>query len=218
MFSIRYFFLLILSATIVTATQPPPSFYVPEKISTRYANKYGDLAVRRLNSLLKMMEETKDLPEYQKITKVNTFFNRLQYRQDLQNWGKSDYWASRLEFLGKGMGDCEDYAVAKFLTLIQLGVSSKKLFLTYAKALKYNEAHLVATYYKRPGTVPYVLDNYTHDVLPATQRRDLIPVYSFTADDLYIQKQQGLGKKVNRNDLKNQKKLKAVELEIQVRR
>lgn len=108
--------------------------------------------------------------------------------------------------------------MAKFLTMMQLGVSEKKLFLTYVKAIGYPEAaHLVVTFYKKPGTIPLVLDNYKKMVLPATDRKDLIPVYSFTANDLFIQKQQGLGKRINRTRLKTQQYLESIDLEIQER-
>ncbi|MBC2703935.1 MAG: transglutaminase-like cysteine peptidase [Desulfobacula sp.] len=164
------------------------------------------------------MEELINLPEDQIVISVNRFFNQLEYRSDIKTWNKKDYWASRLEFLGRGQGDCEDYAVAKFLTMAQLGVPEKKLFLTYVKAVGYPDAaHLVVTYYKEPGTVPFVLDNYIKEILPATQRSDLIPVYSFTASELYIQKQYGLGKRVNRKLLKTQLSLKTIDLEIQER-
>ncbi|MCG8549156.1 MAG: transglutaminase-like cysteine peptidase, partial [Desulfobacterales bacterium] len=146
---------------------------------------------------------------------VNNFFNQLEYCSARKTWNKSAYWASRLEFIGKGQGDCEDFAVAKFLTMIQLGVPGEKIFLTYVRARGFAEpAHLVATYYKKPGSVPFVLDNYIKKILPATQRPDLVPVYSFTARDLYIQKQHGLGKRLSRGLLKTQRKLKAIDLEI----
>lgn len=191
-------------------------FFVPEKLLNTYERKYGEQAVRRLNSLLEMMEKQIGSPEDQIVINVNNFFNQLEYRSDKKTWNKDDYWASRLEFLGRGQGDCEDFAVAKFLTMMQLGVPSEKLFLTYVLAKGFPEpAHLVTTYYKEPGTVPFVLDNYNKNILPATKRTDLVPVYSFTAEDLYIQKQRGLGNRVNREPLKNQIKLKAVDLEIQ---
>jgi predicted transglutaminase-like cysteine proteinase len=183
-----------------------------------YTKTYGEQAVRRLNSLIALMDGLVAAPEDKKIIEVNRFFNQVEYQTDIENWGKKDYWATRLEFLGKGRGDCEDFAVAKFLTMIQLGVSEKKLFLTYVRAIGYPEAaHLVVSYYKEPGSVPFVLDNYNKTILPATQRQDLIPVYSFTANDLYIQKQQGLGRRVDRSSLKTQKNLKGIDLEIQVR-
>ncbi|MBU8848220.1 MAG: transglutaminase-like cysteine peptidase [Desulfobacterales bacterium] len=206
--------LLALAVFAETSTR----FFVPENLVDNFSRKYGEQAVRRLNSLLLQMEELIKLPEDQIVINVNRFFNQLEYCSDIKTWNKKDYWASRLEFLGRGQGDCEDYAVAKFLTMAQLGVPEEKLFLTYVKAVGYPDAaHLVVTYYKEPGTVPFVLDNYIKKILPATQRPDLIPVYSFTATDLYIQKQYGLGKRINRKLLKTQLSLKTVDLEIQER-
>lgn len=218
MSGIKYIAILLSFLTLVVFAETTTRFFVPEKLADNFGKKYGGQAVRRLNSLLLQMEELIKLPEDQIVITVNRFFNQLEYRPDIKTWNKKDYWASRLEFLGKGQGDCEDYAVAKFLTMVQLGVPEEKLFLTYVKAVSYPDAaHLVVTYYKEPGTVPLVLDNYNKKILPATQRPDLVPVYSFTAKDLYIQKQYGLGKRINRKLLKTQLSLKTIDLEIQER-
>jgi predicted transglutaminase-like cysteine proteinase len=218
MSGIKYIVILLSFLALVVFAETTTRFFVPEKLADNFGKKYGGQAVRRLNSLLLQMEELIELPEDQIVITVNRFFNQLEYRPDIKTWNKKDYWASRLEFLGKGQGDCEDYAVAKFLTMVQLGVPEEKLFLTYVKAVGYPDAaHLVVTYYKEPGTVPLVLDNYIKKILPATQRTDLVPVYSFTAKDLYIQKQYGLGKRINRKLLKTQLSLKTIDLEIQER-
>ena len=218
MSGIKYIAILLSFLTLVVFAGTTTRFFVPEKLADNFGKKYGGQAVRRLNSLLLQMEGLIKLPEDQIVITVNRFFNQLEYRPDIKTWNKKDYWASRLEFLGKGQGDCEDYAVAKFLTMVQLGVPEEKLFLTYVKAVGYPDAaHLVVTYYKEPGTVPLVLDNYIKKILPATQRTDLVPVYSFTAKDLYIQKQYGLGKRINRKLLKTQLSLKTIDLEIQER-
>lgn len=209
---------IVFTVLVVTAlfAETTTRFFVPGKLLNTYKKKYGGQAVRRLDSLLAMMEKQSGLPEDRIVINVNNFYNQLEYSSDRKTWNKSDYWASRLEFLGRGQGDCEDFAVAKFLTMMQLGVPGEKIFLTYVRAKGFAEpAHLVATYYKKPGTVPFVLDNYIKKILPATQRPDLVPVYSFTARDLYIQKQHGLGKRLSRGLLKNQLKLKAIDLEIQ---
>jgi predicted transglutaminase-like cysteine proteinase len=213
--------LILISLLVVTALFAGTTgrFFVPGKLLDSYKATYGSQAVRRLESLLSMMDQQHGLPEEQIVINVNHFFNQLEYRSDIKTWHKSDYWASRLEFLGKGQGDCEDFAVAKFLTMIQLGVPGEKIFLTYVRARGFADAaHLVTTYYKKTGTVPFVLDNYIKKIMPATQRPDLVPVYSFTARDLYIQKQHGLGKRVSRGLLKTQRKLKAIDLEIQENR
>ncbi len=190
-------------------------FHVPENVYSQYVKKYGQQAETRLDSLLALMDGLSEATDDKKVIEVNRFFNQVQYQTDMKTWGQSDYWASRLEFLGIGAGDCEDYAVSKFLTLIQLGIPQEKLFLTYVK--RGAESHMVVTYYKEPNTVPFVLDNYDKSIQPATKRTDLSPVYSFTANDLFLQKQQGLGKRVDPSQSKNLNKLKAIDLEIMKR-
>ncbi|MDP3292029.1 MAG: transglutaminase, partial [Sulfuricurvum sp.] len=69
-----------------------------------------------------------------------------------------------------------------------------KLFMTYAKSIRYKTAHLVLTYYETPRSVPLVLDNYNYKILPASQRNDLIPIYSFSGDELFNAKQAQIGK------------------------
>ncbi|CAD7847591.1 MAG: hypothetical protein [Olavius algarvensis Delta 4 endosymbiont] len=218
MAAIKYILVIFHVSILVVAAETALSFFVPEERIATLNKAYGEQAVKRLNSLLVMMDTMVSSPEDKIVVAVNRFFNQLEFSPDMDTWQKKDYWASRLEFLGKGQGDCEDFAVAKFLTMVQLGVPEQKLFLTYVKAIGYPEAaHLVVTYYQQPGAVPYVLDNYDQRILPATQRNDLIPVYSFTANDLYLQKQRGLGKRVNRNLLKTQRNLQAIDLEIRKR-
>ena len=193
----------------------PSRFYVKPDVLDRYETTYGPRAVKRLNALLIMMNTRQNDPEPEKLEAVNRFFNQVPYRSDMKAWGKRDFWASRLKFLGKGMGDCEDYAVAKYLTLIQMGVPQERLFLTYVRARGYAEAaHMVVSYYTDRRAVPLVLDNYDTRILPATRREDLVPVYSFTGQDLFLQKQKGLGKRVDPSKVKNLKRLRSIDLEI----
>lgn len=72
--------------------------------------------------------------------------------------------------------------------------------MTYVKALRPNQAHMVVTYYSTPKAIPLVLDNLIADILPATQRKDLIPVYSFNGSGLWLAKSRGKGQKVGKSD------------------
>ncbi|CAD7287788.1 hypothetical protein LMG7974_00671 [Campylobacter majalis] len=155
--------------------------------------QYGDSARRRLVALNSLMVSLKDASEQEKLKKVNDFFNSFRWVDDMQIWGVKDYWATRMEFIGKGAGDCEDYVIAKYFTLKQLGVPTNKLYFTYVKALKYNQAHMVLSYYETPKSIPLVLDNINGQIKIATQRNDLLPVYSFNGDSLFLAKQEGLG-------------------------
>ena len=167
--------------------------------------KHGEYAARRIKALNKLMNSIIDSTPEEKLQKVNNFFNQMQFISDKLLWGKDDYWATRREFLEKGAGDCEDFVIAKYFTLKQLGIPTKKLFFTYVKAIKLKQAHMVLTYYKTPVSIPLVLDNINPKILPATLRKDLIPVYSFNGDSLYLAKQQGLGRIIPSGMKKNKK-------------
>ena len=162
----------------------------------KIAKVYGQNAKKRVVALNELMVSLKDATEQEKLVKVNDFFNRLQWKDDREVWGQKDYWATRMEFLGKGAGDCEDLVTAKYFTLKQLGVSTQKLYFTYVKALDYNQAHMVLSYYDSPKSIPLVLDNINPNIKIATQRKDLAPVYSFNGDSLFLSKQEGLGQAI----------------------
>ena len=191
--SITLFFLLAASAVILISS---PEFSIAKIFIDKIEKEYGPFAKRRAIALVEMMNGARDLDEMGKMEAVNDFFNQTPYASDKTTWGVSDYWATRLEFIGKDKGDCEDYVIAKYFTLKELGISPKKLYMTYAKSLKFKTAHLVLTYYETPKSIPLVLDNYNFKILPASQRDDLIPIYSFSGDELFSAKQAQIGKLV----------------------
>lgn len=130
------------------------------------------------------------------VEKVNIFINSYTFISDINHWGQADYWATPIEFFASGGGDCEDFAIAKYFSLINLGVSADKLALNYVFASHLNQSHMVLAFYPFPNMEPWVLDNLTNEVKPASQRTDLIPVYSFNADALWEAKHNGLGKQL----------------------
>ena len=152
-------------------------------------SRYGNLGQARARILdwEALIKSSAALPEPDKLNEVNRFFNRkVRFVDDIQLWRENDYWATPLEMLIKGAGDCEDYSIAKYFTLRRLGIPSEKLRITYVKALNYNQAHMVLTYYASPSAEPLVLDNLINDIRPASQRKDLLPVYAFNAEGLYL--------------------------------
>ncbi|MCW8889483.1 MAG: transglutaminase-like cysteine peptidase [Sedimenticola sp.] len=158
--------------------------------------KYGDPAAARMQAWQRLMEGHRDKSESEKLTLVNDFFNQLTYRSDLNIWGKNDYWATPVEALGRGQADCEDYSIAKYFTLREMGVPDEKMRIMYVKALELNQAHMVLTYYPEQSGVPLVLDNINSQILTADKRGDLAPVYSFNAEGLWLAKNRGRGQKV----------------------
>lgn len=180
---------------IVKSIESPKSYKIyPESFVDKIENEYGIFAKRRALALVETMNEAKDLDDMGKMEKVNDFFNAFPYESDEKIWGISDYWATRLEFIGKGKGDCEDYVIAKYFTLKELGVPTSKLFMTYAKSLRLKSSHVVLSYYETEHSIPLIMDNYNYKILPANVRTDLVPIYSFSGDDLFRAQQAQIGK------------------------
>lgn len=116
----------------------------------------------------------------------NWYWNKVRYYTDMDHWGAEDYWATPVETLASEGADCEDYAIGKYFSLKALGVPVKKLRITYVRALRWNEPHMVLAYYPTPDADPYILDNLNKSVLHASERTDLVPVYSFNDEDLWL--------------------------------
>jgi predicted transglutaminase-like cysteine proteinase len=159
------------------------------------AHSYGPTAEAGAVALEETMKAVVGLDETQQLHAVNDFFNRrIRFAEDIDNWGVIDYWASPLEMLGKGAGDCEDYAIGKYFTLIALGVPDAKMRMVYVRARRAGVPdgyvpHMVLAFYPRPDADPLVLDNLEPRIQPATARPDLSPVFSFNVDGLW----QGVG-------------------------
>ncbi|QQZ36491.1 transglutaminase-like cysteine peptidase [Pseudomonas sp. SK2] len=113
-------------------------------------------------------------------------WQQLRYVEDIDLWREVDYWATPIQALIKGAGDCEDYAIAKYFSLRRMGIPSEKLRITYVKALRQNRAHMVLTYYSSPQAQPLVLDSLMDAIKPASQRPDLLPVYAFNGEGLWL--------------------------------
>lgn len=144
-------------------------------------------AQRRIKAWQQLLLQLRNADEQTQLHAVNQFFNdKLRYTEDIDAWHDVDYWATPIESLRKGEADCEDYAIAKYFTLRQLGISEDKLRITYVKALRYNRAHMVLAWYLTPEAIPLVLDSLTNTISPATQRMDLLPVYSFNNTGLWL--------------------------------
>lgn len=153
-----------------------------------YSTLYPAMAQRRLAAWEALPGRLSGLPLAERLTQTNQFFNQLRFLSDGEQWGSRDYWATPLEFLGRGAGDCEEFAIAKYVTLVKSDVPTAQLRITYVKALRPRQAHMVLTWAPKSGDMPLVLDNLIAEIRPASARTDLIPVYSFNADSLWISK------------------------------
>ena len=166
------------------------AFEFNSKLLKVVEKRFGSSAVDRLlewqELAFKLKRDYSPETETQQLAEVNDFFNRARFINDEVLWGSEDYWATPVELLAKNAGDCEDYAIAKFYTLIHAGFDEDKLQISYVKALELNQAHMVLAYYPSPGAEPLILDNINPDILPASKRPDLEPVYSFNGLGLWL--------------------------------
>lgn len=190
-------FILILQC--ITFVVIAETVLLDEAMLSYIEKKHGSVARQRLEKWDSLMRTDPSIQEKEKLQRVNDFFNQLRFVSDKIHWKKNDYWATPIEFLSTNGGDCEDFALAKYFTLRELGVSDKKLRLTYVKAIRLNQAHMVLSYFETPSSEPLLLDNLDKEIRRASKRRDLVPVYSFNGKGLWLAKEREQGRLVGKS-------------------
>jgi len=158
-------------------------------------SRHGTEVANQIGEWRAMLPPPQAPNELEKLERVNNFFNRrIRWVDDAALWQQDDYWATLLETMAKGAGDCEDFAIAKYVSLLLAGVQESKLRLTYVRRQPHPdtppEAHMILAYYADPGGEPLILDNLDADIKPASRRPDLTPVYSFNATHLWFRGSQ----------------------------
>ncbi|KAA1173958.1 sulfate adenylyltransferase [Marinobacter salinexigens] len=176
---------LLLATALVGAVE------LSNRLMTYVLETFGTEAHQRLQNWQQLESLAANAPVDRKLRLINSFFNRVAFVSDIQHWGEEDYWATPVELLTTNGGDCEDFSIAKYLSLKSIGVPDDQLRIVYVKALELNQAHMVLAWYPQPDADPLILDNLTNDIKPASQRTDLEPVYSFNGDGLWLNKSGG---------------------------
>ncbi|MDD2874493.1 MAG: transglutaminase-like cysteine peptidase [Azoarcus sp.] len=179
----------MLGLAIGLCTAAPDLDHMQALAVTRYGASGGEAVA----AWRRMISEARDVDEAGKLARVNTFFNRrIRFVDDIIVWKQSDYWATPLETLGRDAGDCEDFAIAKYMSLRLLEVPADKLRLVYVRARigaagsTITQAHMVLSYFETPTAEPLVLDNLIGEIRPAGRRPDLFPVFSFNNEGLWV--------------------------------
>ncbi len=157
-----------------------------DRLMTYVQDTFGPEAHQRLQNWQRLQALATPAPTDRKLRLVNSFFNRVHFVSDIRHWGEDDYWATPVELLTTNGGDCEDFSIAKYLTLKAIGVPDDQLRIVYVKALELNQAHMVLAWYPTPDADPLILDNLINEIKSASQRTDLEPVYSFNGDGLWV--------------------------------
>ncbi len=193
-----------------------------DKVLQAAQQRYGASAAQAVRDWNNVLGLFRGGSEMQRLKDVNEFFNRrIKFVDDQKNWGENDYWATPIESLVRGAGDCEDYAIAKYFTLKFVGVPVTKLRITYVRAIiggagsNISQAHMVLTYYPTPDAEPLVLDNLVGEIRPASRRADLQPIFSFNSEGVYGAggvPQPGGGSRISKwNDLIEKMKAEGIE-------
>jgi predicted transglutaminase-like cysteine proteinase len=154
-------------------------------------NKYGPFAKNRLTAINEdLLKELKSASDIKKLNVVNTWVNAIKYKSDEEVYGVSDYWATLYEFIGKNQGDCEDYTIAKYYILKELGIDPGRLkfaYVIYQDRTGKQISHMVLAYLKVPKPKSkediLILGNNNKLVLPASKRPDLIKVVKMINGD-----------------------------------
>lgn len=154
------------------------------------ATNYDDAALARGVSWRDQLAQSKLQPIRNQLRSINQFFNQsIRWETDQAIYGTRDFWATPAETLGHGKGDCEDFTIAKYVSLRYLGVPADQLRLTYVQlklTATRTQAHMVLAWYPKPNAIPLILDNANPRILPASQRKDLKPIFSFNSDELWL--------------------------------
>lgn len=204
-FAARWLRILLLAASVAAlAAELVELVVITDAQIAKLTQQFGPVAKERLTGWKAILTNPKykAQSERDKLELVNDFMNQPRFLNDIDHWGKEDYWATPIEFLSTDGGDCEDFSIAKYFTLRALGVPDDKLRLIYVKELViYNQAHMILAYLPTPDADPLVLDNINKAIQPASTRTDLLPVYSFNGTGLWLAKEQtGRGQQVGGSD------------------
>ncbi|MEW6427374.1 MAG: transglutaminase-like cysteine peptidase [Thermodesulfobacteriota bacterium] len=159
----------------------------------RISERYGAAASGRIAAWLQLIMDGWTGTTTEKLEMVNQFFNRIPNLADRQLWQRADYWATPFELLLVNGGDCEDFVIAKYFSLRELGVAEERLRIVYAKVFDRDgsvASHMVLAYHPGDGSEPLILDNIDTELRPASERGDLVPVYSFQGYDLISSRQE----------------------------
>lgn len=195
---------LVLIAVVAVAALAAELVSITDAQIDKLAQQFGPIARHHLTGWRDLLVNpaNRTLPERERLELVNDFLNQPRFVNDIDHWGKEDYWATPIEFLSTDGGDCEDFSIAKYFTLRALGVPDEKLRLIYVKELViYKQAHMILAYLPTPDAEPLVLDNIDKTIRPASARTDLLPVYSFNASGLWLAKERnGRAQQVGSSD------------------
>ncbi len=129
------------------------------------------------------LKQIAQLPPKQQLVQVNAYLNRWLYKVDPVIYSKKDYWATPLQFFYKN-GDCEDYAISKYVSLLHLGFKRHNLRIVVLQDLNLKVPHAILVVFV--DGQPLVLDNQIKQVVHASRIRHYRPIYSINDKNWWL--------------------------------
>lgn len=118
-----------------------------------------------------------------KLARANDVINAHPYTPSMANWGERNHWETPFEFLRKN-GQCQDYAIAKYMLLREAGISATALRLVILRDTRQALDHAVLVAYV--DGQPMLLDNQINDVVPAATVHYYAPYYSISEQGWWL--------------------------------
>lgn len=152
---------------------------LPAPLLKKIQKQESKTTSHRFQEWVALMNSAPQLSDEEKLAAVNRFFNKMKWVEDQELWGQKDYWATPVESLLKNAGDCEDFSIAKYFTLLEMGIPEEKLSISYVRFSSDGQSHMVLTYYPDSRSEPLILDNMRSDITRSSDRHDIQPVFHF---------------------------------------
>jgi len=160
---------------------------LPQSQLKKIQRNYDHEISERFTAWDQLLLNSRDKTTVEKLHLVNDFFNQMKWVNDKELWNSKDYWATPIESLIRNAGDCEDFSIAKYFTLLELGVPITQLKISYVKLIGMDQSHMVLAYYVNPDSDPLILDNINKEIVASSERTDLQPMFNFNGEGIWTQ-------------------------------
>jgi len=153
-------------------------------LRTFFADRMDPQSASDLKPWLNFLEGLRELPRREQAVEVNRYLNSFRYASDMENFGEDGYWATPEELWTNGSGDCDDFAVAKYLSLRELGFSPRSTWIVLLIDIERDQAHAVVQV--RLDGVEFVLDYPQAEMLPWDRLPQYRPILMMNEFDYHL--------------------------------
>lgn len=168
------------------------------KLNPKYLKpQQNPMAIAIFQDYERFINKIRKQPLHVKLKAINNYINTINSLDDNPYDAMVDIWSTRAEFLAKGGGDCEDYSIAKYYSLKDLGTSHNDMCLIVVKEKYSGFDHMVLGVWTKANRPPLVLDNLSFKVLPLDKRVDLAPSYCMNENGYFKIDKNGNKTKAN---------------------